>query len=397
LENAVIVAALKGKTGPKMQENRMLSICEKLQAGQLSHYNTEHVIEQLAAEGKRRIDAFVFEMMFKFRLKTIANNVLGLTVSFGWHLGYNKYRNPLFWFRVMDHDDDWNACDDAMLARLVAFRAEPYKRETVVFRVRYEPVHNEFIASRYTGSAWKDWEKLETVIARLPLRKGARPVRPMDNIDPASASTAFDWLRKSDLHQELVGLSIQRRFMNCVLGPGLGMDGTDLDAVVLTPSGDVRCVEFKRKYPAMGANKSFGLDKRPHVATVETMGQMNINTLHIILVGPKWDKVESPVTWLNDSRLDPYWTWLAADLNGDAFERASLRTVGSDSGHRVGERTQSSIKWEKIRLLNEGLSLSEAGRAQLVELLLHGTMHNAPSMDYVSLFNRRAPSFPRIS
>jgi hypothetical protein len=363
----------------------------------LSHQNAEHVIEQLGAEGKRRIDAFVFEILFKFRLKTVAKDVNGLTVSFGWHLGYNKYRDPVFWFRLMDHDQDWNACDDAMLARIAAFQVGPYKRETFAFRVRHETVRNEFVASRRVGPAWGNWESLESVIATLPRRNDARAVRAMKNVDPASASAAFEWLRKPRLRAELASLSIQRRFMNCILGPGLGKDGTDLDAVVLTPSGEVRCLEFKRKYPAMGANKYFGLDDRPHVATIATMGQMDISTVHIILVGPIWDKRGSPIEWLNDTRLDPYWTWLAANLDDDSFEPALLNTAGSDSGHRAGERTQSSIKWEKIRLLNEGLTLGEAGRTRLVELLVDGKVQDAVEVDYVSLFGRRAPISPRIS
>lgn len=374
-----------------MDSNAMQTMCKVLAAGAFSPFKTEDVFKQLRTEGKKRIDAFVFELMFKHRLKTIVSDIEGLTLSFGWHIGYNKDGDPAYWFRLMDDEGDWNRCDDEMTRRLRSCRVGANRIQTNIFRVRYVHEEKELSASEYANVTWGDWEGLGVVLERLPLRGTSRAPKPMQNQDPASAELALKWLGKPILRHELPALSLQRRFMNCYLGSLLGRDGTDLDMMALTPEGQLRYVEFKRKYPATGKQKFFGLDKWPHRNTIDILATIGVSSLHIILVGPKWNKGISPIEWLNNSSLNQYWTWLAINLDGDAFDRiASLHTSGPDSGQRAASRDQEAIKWDRIQLLHEGITLGEAGGKRMVEFLISGKLGNQPLISFEELLKRQA-------
>lgn len=367
---------------------QMQNTCSDLKKGVLNSANPDHVLEQLRSEGKRRIDAFVFELIFKRRLSIIALSVPDLAMSFGWHIGYNKYGQPAYWFRLMNDEQDWNGCDDVMTDRLTKFRIGPYCADVCIVRVQFLQNSNEYVASDLSVNGWANWMPIDQVLLRLPLKDVESDPRSMLNVDPGSAELAFKWLRHDAFAKELPALSIQRRFMNCILGPALGRDGTDLDALTLY-GNKLRCIEFKRKYPAGGKNKFFGIDQFPHVKTIQTLEEMGVSSLHMLLVGPKWDKSESPVDWLNRRELDSAWTWLAADLDSQAFENIALHTKGSDSGQRPGNRTQESIRWDRITLLNEGLKFNTAGAERLVQLLGGGNLTDG-AMTYESLFDRRA-------
>jgi hypothetical protein len=212
----------------------------------------------------------------------------------------------------------------------------------------------------------------------------------MDNTDEAMAHAAFDWMSKYPLLLSwLPALSIQRRLINCMLSPALGRDPTDIDMMVLSPAGQLRCVEFKRKYPASGS-QSFGLDLHPHVNTVRMMDSIGIAPLHILLVAPRWQKNESPLYWLDNHSLNTGWTWLAAGLGGeDAFSGPPLRTHGWDSGQRNASRQQFSISWSKIRRLHEGLNLGDEGSRKMLEFLTAGDLPAAPPVTFQYLSDRR--------
>lgn len=376
-----------------MTTNSMATICEGFATRELDSSSDSDVLAQLAVEGQRRIDAFVFELLFKQQLKKIACDRTGLFLAFGWHIGYDRDGEPAYWFRLMDHADDWNECDQSMmraLQRLTVGRSDSAK----IVRVLFRSEENVFAGSIADQGSWEGWTSLVAVLDRLPRRGRRRDPRAMTNAVPLNKFVAFDWLQKPRLRHELQALSIQRRFMNCLLGPHLGRDGTDLDAMVKTPDGKLRCVEFKRKYPAMGEHKFFGLDVWPHVNTVRTLASIGIESLHVILVGPIWEKRQSPVGWLNDRSLDPHWTWLAASLDDQAFETQVLHTSGTDSGHRVAERDQRSIKWDRIRVLNAGLSFGQSGVDAFRRHLEDAPSAEGSCASYQGLYDRRAGGHP---
>ncbi|SDY19166.1 hypothetical protein SAMN05518669_11021 [Variovorax sp. YR634] len=367
----------------------METICERLADGSLRHSEIRHIFEQLAVEGRRRIDAFVFELLFRNRMRAIAQEHAGLTLSFGWHIGYDGAGNSAYWFRLIDEEDGWNACDEALLSHL-AIQVQRSGIAIHVFRVMFRPDTNGFVSSERVSGAWRPERELAEALADLTPPGTWRPPRSMDHMDTAMAYTAFDWMSKYPLLLSwLPALSIQRRLMNCILSPALGRDPTDIDMMVLSPAGQLRCVEFKRKYPASGS-QSFGLDLHPHVNTVRMMDSMGIAPLHILLVAPRWQKNESPLHWLDDRALNTSWTWLAASLGGeDAFLGPPLKTHGWDSGQRNASRQQFSISWSKIRRLHEGLKLGDEGGRRMVEFLTAGDLPAAPPATFHYLSARR--------
>ena len=372
-----------------MTQDSMSAICRGLETGQLSSDSVRDVIEQLAVEGQRRIDAFVFELMFKQQLQQIARDRTGLSMAFGWHIGYNKCGEPQYWFRLMDRADDWSQCDQQMREKLERLKVGLHQDAATLIRARFDSASNRFLGSISRHDGWEEWACLATLLKKLPGKGSGREPRAMSNAAPSNMLAAFDRLQMPRLRHELTGLSIQRRFMNCLLGPHLGRDGTDLDAVAMGPDGRLRCIEFKRKYPARGKEKFFGLDVWPHVNTIETLASVGIESLHVILVGPIWEKRQSPVEWLNDRSLDPHWTWLAANLDEQAFETAVLHTSGTDSGHRPQERDQRSISWQRIRVLNAGLTFEPSGREALLGYLEGSPAASGQGISYQDLYDRR--------
>lgn len=55
-----------------MSTNPMKQVCEALNDGSMSHDDESHIFRQLAVEGRKRIDAFVFEALFRQHLQSIA-------------------------------------------------------------------------------------------------------------------------------------------------------------------------------------------------------------------------------------------------------------------------------------------------------------------------------------
>jgi len=367
----------------------MKAVCSRLADGSLRHSEIGHIFEQLAVEGRRRVDAFVFELLFRNRMRIVVQQHAGLTLSFGWHIGYDEAGNCAYWFRLADEQDEWNACDEALLVRLL-MQAQRSNFATHVFRVAFRPDVNGFVSSEHVSGAWRPEQELARALADLRAPRRWRSPRSMDNTDIEMAYAAFEWTGKyRQFLSWLPALSIQRRLMNCVLSPALGRDPTDIDMIALSPAGQLRCVEFKRKYPAAGS-KSFGLDLHPHVNTVHAMSSMSIDPLHILLVAPRWRKEESPLSWLDDRTLDTNWTWLAANLGGeDAFSGSPLETHGWDSGQRNAIRQQSSISWSRIRRLQEGLKLDDEGCRKMVEFLTAGDLPAVPPATFQYLSARR--------
>lgn len=153
--------------------------------------------------------------------------------------------------------------------------------------------------------------------------------------------------------------------------------------------------QFKRKYPAPGKN-CFGLDKYPHFQSIRTLEALDISFLHVILVAPIWKKKESAVAWLEDTSLEGRWTWLALNLDGEAFGNEELHTSRGDSGQRSFERDQVSIKWERVRLLHEGLKLGDSGERKIVDFVLHGELRDAPTMNYADLVARQVTEGAKV-
>lgn len=95
---------LKGET--------IKDLCTAFSEGTLRYQEPADVLHQLSAEGTKRLESFAFELILRLRLNRMTAASPDLTVSFGWHIGYNQSGEPAYWFRLMDDNDDWNTCDD---------------------------------------------------------------------------------------------------------------------------------------------------------------------------------------------------------------------------------------------------------------------------------------------
>lgn len=365
----------------------MESVCSRFLQGELSHNSGADVITQLRTEGKKRIDAFVFELLFRRRIEFVINELPDFVAAFGWHVGYNKYGQPEYWFRLMENDSDWNACDDALV---VSLRSKPVLGTRIlpqVFRVKFSATENDFLADAVDGVE-RDWRLLKKIVGQFQRKGLTRPPRDMTGAQGKNIDEAIEWLSQGERKSALNALSIQRRFVNCVIGPMLGRDVTDIDAIVLSPDGGLVYIEFKRKYPAFNS-RSFGLDMTPHISLMNVMSNIRIRFLHMILVPPLWEKEGSPVKWMANAELEPKWIWLVGYLGKDSISGRKLTTTGADSGQRNAVREQMEIDWKFLKILHGSLKLGDAGKEKLKSLLITGQVSDLPPASFEFLDNSR--------
>lgn len=82
----------------------------------------------------------------------------------------------------MNDDDDWNICDDAMLARLETFRIGRYNQPVKVMRVKFDEPSGTMQASGRSGEQWNTWALFTAVLDALPQRGEPVAPKPMDNM-----------------------------------------------------------------------------------------------------------------------------------------------------------------------------------------------------------------------
>lgn len=354
-------------------EGALAKICASFRSGRASHSAVEDFIEQLLAEGAKRVDAFVFEHLFEQRLRKIAEDG-GCSVAFCWHLTSDR-RGKKYWIRFTDALNPWGEADDGLLRALSSCAGS---RNTVVLCVDYDEPANEFFAKQLAKGEWTDRLPLPAVLLRLT-RRDPRDVRPMTEAKIVAVAPAIVHLCRWLSPDERKSLSIRRRLINGVLSPHFWRDPTDLDAVVLSAEGVITCVEMKRKYPATRKHKYFGADERPLLDTVSTLAEMGIPVLHILLVAPYWTDSASPVAWLYEKPIRPNWRWLATWLSRDSLVPGiDMSTDGEKSGQRKFKRVQRAIAWEHIVDLNAGLKWTEQGCSTLLSMLSRTAQARAP-------------------
>ncbi len=192
----------------------------------------------------------------------------------------------------------------------------------------------------------------------------------MDNVGKGRIQPALTYMGTKLGIPSRRRISIRRRFINGVVSPYLHSDPSDMDAIVLADGGVLSCVEFKRKYPARGRHKYFGVDEVPHVANMRLLADMGIPMLHVLLVAPQWNDAESPVEWMSEQATRSRWTWLVGWLDEFALVAGfNMSTKGEKSGQRSYTRMQRAFDWSCLRTLHEGLELDEVAQSNLAKFL----------------------------
>ncbi len=371
-------------------QKKMTAACLQCERKDLSHNSTEDIIKnQLSAEGIKRIESFIFEAFLKQRLRLSKTND-NLSFSFGWSLGFNKYRAISYWFRFQESHDDWNNADQALVDKI---SKDTYSNPLVpptILRIEFIESENTFYSQTYKKGNWDAPVPLIKTLKTLPFKAEYGTIRNTEekHFSDARFKIAMTWMEKKFFECELKNLSIHRRLINCFLVPALGRQIVDLDAIILTPDNSIDCLEFKRKYPAMGT-KSFGLDAHPHIKLIKHLDQYSINLRHIILVSPDWNKDTSPLEMLEDEKVKAQWHWLVANLTPDAIGTITMNTNGKDSGHSGEKRTQHNIKWSTIHILQKGIKFTLTGKTKLFDFLESGKTSGLPEASYEYLNSQR--------
>lgn len=353
----------KNKAEPVAFTGNLLKLaCDGFDSGRLSHDSFESLSEQLHAEGRRRVDSLVFEHGFEKRLVKVCH-AYDLSVSLGWYLSHDRVKGVRYWIKLGRSFADWNDADIAMAERLAARSPG----DEVILAI-FDGARNIFLGILRMESGWSNCEDMRSLIKKETGRD-PREIRRMDAATPEQIAPAVAYIARFGRHSRRA-ISIRRRFVNGVLSPCFHADPTDLDALVLAEDGNLSCVEFKRKYPARGDEKYFGLDEIPHVATMRIMTSLDIRTLHILLVAPLWSDKESPIDWLYQLDLADKWTWVVGWIDEAALVKdVELTTRGGKSGHRFGSRFQRAIDWRRLYELNHGLQLSDVASNSLAMML----------------------------
>jgi len=342
----------------------LAQVYSNYEAGRWNHNSDYAFCVQLLAEGRKRLDAFVFEHGFEKRLREIAN-ANDVSLAIGWHIGYGRGERT-YWIRLVEAGNGWTLADDQLMTRLSARRNAG---SVVIIRAVFDEDSNAFLAQRYLSEGWEESREARSLFSEVTGRT-AGPVREMSATRGTDVGPALAYLFRFLSAEERKALSVRRRFVNGLLSPHLGRDPADLDALALSREGRLTCIEMKRKYPATRVNKFFGVDEKPHIHTMRMLASMDIRMLHIILVAPRWNDSESPVGWLSDRSLHNEWTWLAAWLSEDVFVNGvNMATRGDKSGQRAFNRIQRAIDWKHVRVLNQGVRLAQKGRRDLASLL----------------------------
>ncbi len=255
----------------------MTEACKGFQTQEISHDSLDDIInKQFSAEGIKRVESFLFESFLRTRLQN-CDSVKGLKLSFGWMIGFNKYGEISYWFRLQENENDWNEVDQTLVNTITDESFKTCTPIPSIHRISYLSSSNSYHAQTFKDKNWSYSSPLQKTLSGLLLKRRSGSIRNTeeDHFNNDRFKKASTWMKKDFFGKHIKNISIQRRLVNCFLVPALGSQIVDLDAVILTPNGKVSCLEFKRKYPAIRM-KVFGLDSHPHIKLIKHLDNYSI-------------------------------------------------------------------------------------------------------------------------
>lgn len=348
-------------------------ICDHFSQGTLSHESFEDIKKQILQEGDKRVEAFVFEGLFKEQVLKSVKDEFHQRITFDWYMATNRWDHTKSFFKLILSESDWNDCDDVFAGKILNadYRAS-------VYLVTLE--NNEFVCiNRRDGKKIRLVDILPIKQCRateLNREQDRRRIRSFDRMT-TSKRLKIDWR----------ALSIHRRLINCYLEPGFKRAVSDLDMLVLNDRNEVKYIEFKRKYPSRG-KEYFGLDEFPHVKNIQWLYKIGVSTGHILLVNPSWN----PTCIMVDdatSALDSRWIWLCCDIDPtQPLSSEKMVAHGDKSGKNrsTKKRFQYKISWAGMSVLSRSLSLNTTSRSNLFDYILYGK-RPVKTIDYNGLYD----------
>ncbi len=294
----------------------------------------------LAGEGIKRLESFLFELLLKRRLSFLCSE---MSVAYGWLVVHHIAGDAGIWIRLLT-ETSLGACDKA----LVEFLSRE-KRQILL--VKPETTESGWLGSWFVNGKWQSASPLPGLLSAVS--QTPRPVQePDQSADTHRAVSLLDELMNRLSDDEVSGLAFSRILINCYISPLLRVQPNDIDAVVLNDRGNLRFIEFKRKYPARQGY--FGLDAG-HVSLMKWLFERGSDLSYLRLVDPCWNDEISPLHLIR-SLTTPFARWVGAHVTPVMVSEGELQTSGSKSGMRGQIRKQAAFPVELFRMVGTGIS-----------------------------------------
>ncbi len=289
--------------------------------------NTAPLAAFMAAEGSRRVPAFVFESLFVRELR------LSNEVSESWHVCQPRNPSaPSIWFKLLSDDRGWSDLDESFSQRLISRDVHVWKSWYKGNQLFLAPADNE-------NAAVSAREFIELNPCDMPVHRGeVRNMLAADEL-PMNALRMLEEAGKPSIDQ----LIRSRVFINCFLELAGGRP-FDVDAICRNRSGQIFATEFKRKYPSR--HGFLGIDQ--HLLILPRLLEDICPLHHFVLLDRRGrgGKGNDPTCALLEEGINgPNFEWLVLLIEPNSQDRFKkvLQTTGLDSGQRGGVREQIAI------------------------------------------------------
>ena len=305
--------------------------CHAFLTGDLDPNTSEGLQILLCGEGEKRVEAFVFELLFD---RVLIH--LGFKTASRWMRGFLPRRSGYLWI-VTESEHGLNECDDAF----IKFLSE---RKQKIILVRWSNNITPFARLRI-GGEWGECEQLEKALARI--YGCPSPHEEIENVvTPETLGRVLSELKSRMEYGEAIGLAQQRVLINNFIKRWSGRQPIDIDAVILNKSGLIKVVEFKRKYPSR--DMLLSLDTS-HVESAQWFSDNGLCLTYVVLIDPRRKKNESALELIKSSNRKRA-IWGAVDIKYKLFS-GQLKTAGKDSGMRGAGRVQWGIHIREFSMI----------------------------------------------
>lgn len=317
-------------------EGPIAKACNAFLSGDLDPNTPEGLQSLLCGEGEKRVEAFVFELLFD-RILTH----LGIKTGSRWMRGVLPERSGYLWI-VTEGEHGLNGCDNAFIKFLL-------KRNQKILSVEWRKNITPFARFRL-NEEWAEYKPLEKALTQI---YGApSPHREIDNVvTPENLNRVSSELASRMEYGEGIALAQQRVLINNFVRRWSRSQPIDIDAVILNQSGLVKIVEFKRKYPSR--NMLLSLDTS-HVDSAEWFSDNGLCLTYVVLIDPRRDKGNSALELIKSSNRSRA-VWGAVDVRDDIFSE-KLKTFGKDSGMGSKSRVQKGINIREFSMIGGGFT-----------------------------------------
>lgn len=274
----------------------------------------------LAQDKTRMLEGLVIERVFQQYLGSLASRgIVTLPISLV-RAKRRKSRQGVWWI--------WDHGGAAADADVLQQRLEMGSEESVI-QCLYDSEQRNFLVKR-----WKERSNFPLQQFLLKKRKLSEPVflAPDESVkDQLRAESAF-WsgIFGHDARRLFNDVVLHRLFKNCAIQPFFDYLW-DIDNLVRLPCGTFLQLEVKHKYPYQGRRGlRFGIN-RGQLLAMKELASRGINTLHLIMVKPRWIKDTGTTYLLQNGAERKRVMMIAHYLDQESIEQALHQERGWSS------------------------------------------------------------------